>query len=202
MEWWAQSEPEPGWLVGVIWAGILVVTAVVWYIRRRGERKQLRRLAEELGGEFVSRFLKGAYLSLHREEPERRVRLAPRTRYTPRYLIVENMAPLGFRLRVDANVPWYKRQTFFFDRLKKFSPGDPSFDQAYLARTDDPARAGNWLNDHRRRGALESLFQNGFTILLADPKIVQLKMPNYKEVDLSAAKMRDYLAQLQPLTAP
>jgi len=202
MAWWAQSEPEPGWLVVVIWAGILVVTAVVWYVRQRGERRHLRRLAEELGGAFVPRFFKGAYLSLHREEPERRVRLAMRTRYTPPFLIVENMAPLGFRLRVDAKVPWYKRQTFFFDRLKKFSPGDPTFDQAYLARTDDSTRAQAWLNDHRRRGALESLFQNGFTILIADPKIVQLKMPNYKEVDLSAAKVREYLAQLQQLVSP
>ncbi len=202
MGWWAQSNEEPAWLPAAIWAGIIIAAAVVWYVRRRGERKQLRRLTEELGGEFVSPFLKGAYLSLRQEEPERRVRLAPRTRYTPPFLIVENLAPLGFRLRVDAKVHWYKRQTFFFDRLQKFSPGDPTFDQTYLARTDDPTRAQAWLNDHRRREALDSLFQNGFTALIADQKTVQLKMPNYKEIDLSAAKVRDYLAQMQQLAAP
>jgi len=185
-----------------IWAGIIVVAIVVYYVRRRGERKQLMRLAEELGGELINRFLRGAYLSLHKEEPERRVRLTPRTRYSPPFLIVESLAPLGFRLRVDAKVPWYKRQTIFLDRLKKFSPGDPTFDQAYLARTDDPMRAQAWLNDQRHRGALDNLFQNGFTILIADQKTVQLKMPNYKEIDLSAAKVRDYLAQLQQLAAP
>jgi hypothetical protein len=174
---------------------------MVYYFRRRGERKQLLRLAEELGGEFISRFLKSSYLSLHKEEPERRVRLQPRTRYTPPFLVIESMAPLGFRLRVDAKVPWYKRQTVFIFGLKKFSPGDPTFDQAYLARTDDPMRAQSWLNDPRHRGALDGLFQNGFATMIADKKTIQLKMPNYKEIDLSAAKVRDYLAQVQQLTA-
>jgi len=201
MHFWAQSDSDPGLAVVLIWVAIMAGGILIYYLGRRGERKHLRALAQELGGEFVSNFLKGGYLSLRKAEVELRVRLVPRTRYTPPYLVVEQMRPLDFRLRVEVKVPWYKRQTFFFDLLKKFTLGDPKFDEAHQVRTNDPTRAAYLLNDGRRREALANLFQHGFTIFLADKKTVQMKMPNYKDVDLSATKVREYLEKLQAITA-
>lgn len=200
MFWHLQNSAEPDWVQVLIWVLIMAGVFISLYLTRRTERKLLLALAQELGGNYVNRFFKGAYVSLSREPTESRVRLLPKTRYTPPILLVEQLAPLDFRLRLDVRTPWYKRQTFFFDGLKKFTLGDPVFDEAFQLRTNDETRAAYWLNDGRRRQTIMNLVQSGFTYFGAGKKNVEIKMPNYKDVDLSAERIKIYLAAFDELT--
>ena len=196
----AQADDDPAWVQLAFVVAFMVLLVLALLLSRRGERRRLQALAQEMGGEYFSRFLKGAFVALRQREVEQRVRLVSNSHTTPAYLVLEQITPLDFQLKIEVKEPWPEQPSITIDHLKKFSLGDPKFDKAFQVRTNDATKAAYWLNDSRRREALNALVMYGFTSFLAGKKTVELKMPNYKDVHLSAGKVKEYLEKLELLT--
>jgi len=179
---------------------IAAIGLLLLWMTRRGQRKQLDDLSVQLGGGPVSgEGGPGQSLPLFDDGVERRVRLEPgswRSNLAPA-LILEQMVPLGFQVKIERRIPWYKRQAFLWDRLRPLALGDSAFDQAYQVRASDREPAIAFLNHFGRREAVDYFFQKGFNQIWADPEGVRAKKTGYKDEDLNPGQIQEYFNQLR-----
>jgi hypothetical protein len=178
--------------------GVIILTVLIMYFVNRMMKRKLQPLATALGGELVTSFIKGIYIRLLNYSSEVRIRLTSGGQNSPPFLIIEQMAPLGFELSVSKeNIATRKMEKWGL--LKDIKVGDPLFDDNYLIRSSDPVRAQTFLLDSSRRQAVDHFFSHGFTDLQLKKDSITLRKPGYRSEDLDPELMRSHLENLQKL---
>jgi len=186
-------------LINVIILGTIVGVVSVFVLIEWIKRKKLKAIAKAFNGK-VSHMLLSSIVRFDNNGVEVSVQTKPRqTKYSPKYLIIEQREPLGFKMTIDPEGKILSKK-FRIDMLKTVPMHSPDFESQYKVRASDIAKAEFFFKDPKKREAVIVFFQNGFDEVIADKKKLTLKKPNYQAIDLDPERLRpviEYLKEFQ-----
>jgi hypothetical protein len=179
---------------------IPVVVALVvlagWAVYAIISRRKLKDLAEALGGKVVSSVFR-RYARVSNQGVEVRIETKARSRYTPPYLILEQLSRLGFKMTIDKKGFSLSKSLRLPDGCKKISPQPAWIENYGVIRASDELRASNFFMDPKKQAAVEFFIKDGFTEITAAKKKLILKKPNYRDSDLEPAKLKETLGLMR-----
>ncbi len=159
-------------------------------------KKKLKPLAEILHAEIKSSFIAGTYIRILNYGPEIRFRILLKGREYYSDLLIEILAPIGFKLKI------IKKQ--FLDqsilgRGDEVKLNDGSIDKEYLIYYDKPDEASSYLTNSEHIEAIEYFLKNDFYEIEANKKGVHVSKTNYNLEEVSQEEVLTYLNNLSRL---
>ena len=185
------------WVIAITLGTIVFVVLILYFVSKSMVGK-LKPIAQALGGEVAGNLLKGSYCLLNRDGVEVQIGIQPGSQYTPPVIYIKELRPGSFKMTL------YKENAATrglekLGMLKDLKIGDPLFDEKYVIKSGDEIGAINFLQDPRRREAIEAMFDDGFHTFQLDKKSVMIQQRGYKKQDLDPERLRINLERLHSL---